>query len=172
MRKHQHYGIKGAAYNFFASFLTNRFQFVSISNVKSNFMPFTCGVPQGSVLSPLLFTLYINDISNCTTSKPRLFAGDTCLMMNNRNLSQLNSNIDEEITTVNNWIIANKLTLNIAKSSGFLINSNNKNCNNSKALSTLERRQAKRRDATRCCPKRLCLHYVFTCAAERGFALK
>ena len=54
-------------------------------------------------------------------------------MLNNRNLSQLNSNIDEEITTVNNWMIANKLTLNIAKSSVILINSNNKNYNNSNA---------------------------------------
>ena len=133
LRKLQHYGIRGAAYNLFASFLTNRFQFVYISNVKSNFMPITCGVPQGSVLGPLLFTLYINDISNCTTCKPRLFADDTCLMLNNRNLSQLNSNIDEEITTVNNWMIANKLTLNIAKSSVILINSNNKNYNNSNA---------------------------------------
>ena len=133
MSKLQHYGIRGAAYNLFASFLTNRFQFVSISNVKSNFMPITCGVPQGSVLGPLLFTLYINDISNCTTCKPGLFADDTCLMLNNRNLSQLNSNIDEDITTVNNWMIANKLTLNIAKSSVILINSNNKSYNNSNA---------------------------------------
>ena len=55
-------------------------------------------------------------------------------MLNNRNLSQLNSNIDEETTTVNNRMIANKLTLNIAKSSVILINSNNKNYNNSNDL--------------------------------------
>ena len=126
LRKLQHYGTRVAAYNLFASFLTNRFQFVSISNVESNFMPITRGVPQGSVLGPLLFILYINDISNCTTCKPRLFADDICLMLNNRNLSQLNSNIDEEITTVNYWLIANNLTLNIAKSSVILINSSNK----------------------------------------------
>ena len=45
LRKLQNYGIRGAAYNLFASFLSNRYQFVSISNVKSNFMPITCGVP-------------------------------------------------------------------------------------------------------------------------------
>ena len=55
-------------------------------------------------------------------------------MLSNQNLSQLNSKIDEEITTVNNWMIANKLTLNIAKSSVILINSNDKNCDNFKVL--------------------------------------
>ena len=54
-------------------------------------------------------------------------------MLNNRNLSRLNFNIDEEITTVNNWMIANKLALNTAKSSVILISSNNKNYNNSNA---------------------------------------
>ena len=59
LRKLQHYGIRGAANNLFASFPTNRFQLVSVSNVRSNYMPIACGVPQGSVLGPLLFTLYV-----------------------------------------------------------------------------------------------------------------
>ena len=107
LRKLQHYGIKGAANKLFASFLINRFHFVSTSNVRSSYMPTTCGVRQGSVLGPLLFTSYVNDISNCTTCQPRLFADDTCLVLSNQNLSQLNSEIDEEVTTVNNWMVAN-----------------------------------------------------------------
>ena len=94
--KLQHCGIRGAANNRFASFETNRFCFVSVSNVRSNYMPNTCGVPQDSILGPLLFTLYINDISNCTTCKPRLFADDIYLVLSKRDLSRLNPKIDEK----------------------------------------------------------------------------
>lgn len=126
--KLQHYGIRGTANSLFASFLTNRYQYVSLNGVKSSIKPINCGVPQGSVLGPLLFTLYINDISNCTTCDPRLFADDTCLILHSDKLSDLNNKVTDEVSGVNKWMNANKLTLNVSKSNVIVIkSSNNKN---------------------------------------------
>ena len=81
LRKLEHYSIRGTAQNLFASSLRNRQQYVYLQNAQSHKMYITCGVPLASVLGPLLFTLYTNDIANCTSSTPRLFADDTCLIL-------------------------------------------------------------------------------------------
>ena len=90
-------------------------------------MYITCGVPQGSVLRPLLFTLYIYDIANCKSSTPRFFADDTCLILQHKNLADLNAKINTEIKAIEKYVIANKLTLNTSKSNVIVINSNSKN---------------------------------------------
>ena len=75
------------------------------------------GVPQGSVLGPLLFLIYINDISNSSDKlKFYLFADDTNLLYADKNLKSLESTVNAEIFRVYNWLIANKLSLNIKKS--------------------------------------------------------
>ena len=129
LRKLKHYGIRGTAQNLIASFLMNRQQYVSLHNAQSHKMYITCGVPQGSVLGPLLFTLYINDIVNCTSSTPRLFADDTCLILQHKNLADLNVKINTEIKAIENYMNANKLTLNMSKFNVIVINSNSKNNN-------------------------------------------
>jgi len=97
-----------------------------LNSVQSHKKFLNCGVPQGSVLDQLLFTLYINDIANSTTCSPRLYADDTCLILQHDNLSQLKLKISEEINTVSKWT-ANKLTLNINKSNLIMINSKTNN---------------------------------------------
>ena len=123
INKIDYYGIRGTAKTLFTSFLTKRNQYVSINNVSSTTKPINCGVPQGSVLGQLLFTLYINDICKSTSCNPRLFADDTCLILLDKHLSAVNTKINNELNAINKWIVANKLTLNLSKSNIIIVNS-------------------------------------------------
>ena len=89
LKKLNHYGIRGIANKLFASFLANRKQYVFLNHTQSNCGCINCEVPQGSVLGPLLFTLHINDISSSTNSAPRLYADDTCLILQGESISNL-----------------------------------------------------------------------------------
>ena len=112
LRKLECNGIRGVAHDLFSSFLSKRLQYVSIENELSSFKKCDCGVPQGAVLGPLLFTMYINDISSSATNSPRLFADDTYLILLDKDLNTLHKKVTAEISSVSNWIAANKLTLN------------------------------------------------------------
>ena len=119
--KLEHYGICGQTLDLFAYFLTNRFQCVSLENHQSNLKKISYGVPQGSVLGPLLFNIYFNDISTSVSCTPRLFADDTCLIVDDKNINDLHKKITIEITSLNKRIIASKLTLNSSKTNLILI---------------------------------------------------
>ena len=93
LTKLEHYGIRGPTLDLFASFLTNRFQYVSLENHQSNLKNINYGVPQGSVLGPLLFNIYINDISTSVSCTPRLFADDTCLIVDDKNINDLHKKL-------------------------------------------------------------------------------
>lgn len=113
-----HYGIRGNVNNLFKSYLTNRQQFVKVNNSISDMKHVTCGVPQGSVLGPLLFLIYINDLANsCKEGIFRIFADDTGIFFHNHNIASLVATAEKILNKTNEWFSANKLTLNLSKTS-------------------------------------------------------
>ena len=125
--KLKYYGIRGVALEFFRSYLNNRQQFTIVNGVISDIFTIICGVPQGSTLGPLLFLLYINDISTASKFISILFADDTCLIMNNKNLKTLEEMCNRELKEIDVWFRANKLTANINKASKFMLSTASKN---------------------------------------------
>ena len=99
----------------------DRKQFTVVNGVSSDWLTVICGVPQGSVLGPLLFLLYTNDLANSTKFSINLFVDDTCLSMSSTNLNELNRKCNIEATSVDNWFRANRLTTNSKKASKFLL---------------------------------------------------
>lgn len=116
IRKLNHYGIRGIANNWFSSYLSNRSQYVSISGFESDRKPINHGVPQGSVLGPILFLLYINDLNEAIKySKVYHFADDTNLLNVCENPKKLQKQINIDLKLLYKWILANKISLNCSK---------------------------------------------------------
>lgn len=116
MNKLYHYGFRGVAFDWFRNYLSDRTQYVVYNSSSSTKISMSCGVPQGSILGPLLFILYMNDI--CNTSKVLntiLFADDTTIFYSHENLSVLCDTVNNELDEVSNWFKANKLSLNAKK---------------------------------------------------------
>ena len=97
LQKLDHYGIRGKAFNLFSSYLSNRQQYVSMHGINSFTLPIKYGVPQGLVLGPLLFLLYINELTNSINTSPRLFADDTCIIANAPFLDELEQALSLEM---------------------------------------------------------------------------
>ena len=117
LEKLEHYGIRGVVNNWFSSYLTDRYQSTQIGSCISKKTKTLCGVPQGSVLGPLLFLLYINDIYNSSEKFSfYLFADDTNLLYADKSLRSLENTVNAELSNVSKWLMANKLSLNVSKS--------------------------------------------------------
>ena len=140
------YGIKGQAINLLKSYLTNRKQKCQIRNSFSSERLIKCGVPQGSILGPLLFLLYINDLPHCLSkTKPRLFADDTNLTASANSMTDLEAAVNSDLENLRKWLIANKLSLNVAKTEFILIGSKSviNNISNSHPNVFIENKQIK-----------------------------
>ena len=121
LSKLEHYGIRGEALKLLGSYLTDREQYVAFQNAHSYAVINHYEVFQGSTLGPLLFLIRINDLQNFLNSSPILFADDTCLVTHGSNPNGLRTLINHELNHVLRWTTANKITVNLQKSSILII---------------------------------------------------
>ena len=110
-------GLKSNVVKWFRSYLSGRSHVTRIGKEKSSPMPVTCGVPQGSILGPMLFTVYINDLPDTfNESSVSLYADDTAILFSHPDPVVLEHVLNEELARASNWFNHNKLSLNVKKS--------------------------------------------------------
>ena len=125
LQKLEHYGVRGIALNWFGNYITKRYQCVKYNEVSEK-KEISCSVPQGSILGPLLFLIYINDIRDSSDLISFvLFADDTNLLMSPKDSNTLMNQMNKELgkLSTGTWLALNKLSLNLAKTHFILFKS-------------------------------------------------
>ena len=122
LRKLELYGITERNWAWIKSYLSNHLQYIQIDeNSRTEFCVVKCGVLQGSILGPLLFLLYVNDLKNASSVlDPIMFADDTNLFYTHSNIQKLFSTMNEELASINQWFTSSKLSLISKKNKIFL----------------------------------------------------
>ena len=117
LKKLKLYGITDKNLAWFESYLSNRKQYIQIGeNSKTDLKYITCGFPQGPVLRPLLFLVYVNDLSNASRLLDSImFADDTNLFFNHKDIKHLFTGVNNELVNIKDWFTANQLSLNVEK---------------------------------------------------------
>jgi len=127
LQKLAKYGVDQDALKWFKSYLTSRLQRCNVNNHLSSATPLNCGVPQGSMIGPLLILIYIKDLPNCLSlGSPRMYADDTNVTFATSDMLGLETQINTELKSINLWLRANKLSLNVAKTEFMVITSRQK----------------------------------------------
>ena len=127
LEKLKFYGVKNKSLEWFNSYLSGRKQYTSCNNIKSSMASINNGVPQGSILGPLLFLYFINDLVNCSESLYlSLFADDSTGLISGNNLDNLRQLATEELQKVADWLSANKIRANLKKSHFLVFKGRNK----------------------------------------------
>lgn len=128
LAKLKNIGISGSAYALLESYLSNRIQIVKIGNICSSPRKIECGIPQGSILGPLLFLIYVNNISNIgLTGHVTLYADDTCLFYFGKKMKEIVDQAQKDLVNYNIWCQCNLLTINTKKTSFMIFSAKNKN---------------------------------------------
>ena len=123
LHKLEYYGIKGVALVWFHNYIKNRQQYTTFGADKSKKEDISCGVPQGSILGPLLFLVYVNDIDRVSDFLKILYCDDTTLAASNRSVTELFEYANHQLNIISEWFASNKLTLHPSKTYFVLFNS-------------------------------------------------
>lgn len=128
-------GITGSAYSMFKSYLSNRSQIVKMGDCKSKSKHVTFGVPQGSILGPMLFLIYINSINEIgLNGNVTLYADDTCLFYYGNSIQSIITDAQNDLILLNKWFQYNLLTINTSKTNYIIFKAKNKKIPNYEPL--------------------------------------
>ena len=127
--KLKRFGFGENSINWFTSYLSDRFQAVSLDNELSSPLAVLSGVPQGSILGPVLFTLYINDLPSCVdVCKVMMYADDTVIFFSAPLISEIELQLNLELINLSEWLSTNKLILNLTKTEFMVFGTHQRLC--------------------------------------------
>ena len=126
LSKFQAMGMNKSTVTWFKSYLSQRKQFVDISGTRSPEGVISCGVPQGSILGPLMFLVYVNDMNSATSCKLFLYADDSVLVTTGKDLTEIERTLSSELQNIQVWLEINKLSLHLGKTESIVFGSKQK----------------------------------------------
>ena len=139
------YGIRGIALEWIKDYLLNRKQYVVYNNTKSNISSVEIGVPQGSILGPLLFIIYVNELPTISSALSCIqFADDTSIFIRGRSLPKITSILNQEMDKITDWLNLNMLTINVSKTNYMIMTTQGKRIDDQECTITVNGSIAKR----------------------------